>query len=94
MYMLKMGELDIHEADKLDEIGDFKNIKRLIRHVQGAFPVDILKMVAQEERLFKNVHHLTSSAQFLQAVRARDLDKARQIVQLNPWAVRASEAND
>lgn len=65
-----------------------------MHHVQVTYPVDIERLIEQEVRLFKNVHHLTSSAQFLKAVRDKDLEKARQIVSLNPWAVRATESTD
>ena len=44
--------------------------------------------------MFRNVHHLTSSAEFLKAVRARNIEEARRIAKINPWAVRASEALD
>ena len=77
--MLALGELEVWEPDQLDAIGNFKNIKRLIRHMQGAYPIKLQSMVEQEGRFFKNVHHLTSSAQFLKAVREKDLEKARQI---------------
>ena len=42
----------------------------------------------------QNVHHFTSSAIFLEAIRAVDLAKARTVAQQNPWAVNASEPND
>ena len=37
---------------------------------------------------------MTSSAEFLKAVRAKDIEDARRIATLNPWAVRGSEALD
>ena len=62
--------------------------------MQKRYPSDPDVLDQQEERNCQNVHHLTSSAQFLQAVRKRDLDTARKIALLNPWAVRASESVD
>ena len=42
--------------------------------------------------MFANIHHLTSSAQFLQAVRERNFELARDITKKNPFAVRANES--
>lgn len=63
-------------------------------HILAAYPFNFDKVLEQEVRLFKSVHHLTSSAQFLVAVKARDFDSARRITELNPWAVKACEAID
>ena len=45
LCMLKIGELDINTVEQLDLIGDLPNLKRLMLHVQVAYPVDIIKMI-------------------------------------------------
>ena len=92
--MIRRGELRLADLSDEPETCRFKNILRLHRHMQKLYPSDLNVLEQQEERNFKNIHHLTSSAQFIQAVRKRDLDETRRIALLNPWAVRASEPND
>ena len=62
--------------------------------MKAAYPADLEILTRQEKRVLSNVHHLTSSALFIQAIRDRDLEQASKIAKLNPWAVRASEPHD
>lgn len=60
--------------------------------MQTAFPIGLDKLVDQDKRLFQNVYHLTSASKFLQAVKDRNFDLARKLVEKQPYAVRASES--
>lgn len=48
LYILKLGELEIDEPSQLDALGNFRNIKRLMKHMKGAYPIDINRMIDQE----------------------------------------------
>ena len=77
--MLNRGELCIRDAARLKTIGDYKNIERILTYMNAAYPIAIEKLEDQEKRLFQNAHHLTSAARFLQAVRDRNFELAREI---------------
>ena len=97
MAMLWNSELEM--SDSFERAMEFlkhetPNLYRLVSHLSNHYQMDMKCLINQDQKMMKNVHHLTSSAQFLQAIRQRDFDKAREVTRLNPWAVRASEPND
>lgn len=89
--MIRRGGLPIENA-YLES--NYKNVHRLVSFVRDYFACDAEKLYAQEERVFENIHNLTSSALFIQAVRKGDLDRAKQIAIDSPWAVNGREPHD
>ena len=93
--MLRRGHLELIRPDQLDAVGSFPNLKRLVTFVLDAFPCDMEMLITSEKpRLFKDVQHLTTSAYFIQLIRARDLVKAREVAETCPWAVNGCEPHD
>lgn len=88
--MIRRGGLSIDDS----ELQKFKNVHRVVTHVKEYFSCEVEKLYIQETRLFENIHHLTSSAQFILAVRKGDLDTATKIAHESTWAVNGREPHD
>lgn len=67
---------------------------RVVTFVRESFSCDVEKIFELETRLFENIHNLTSSAKFVQAIRAGDLVEAERIALESPWAVNGREPHD
>jgi len=93
LCMFRRGELGVTSGEALTQKVkvSFPNVCRHLDHLLGAYNVGKEKLFIQEERMFSTVHHLTSSAQFLQAIIKRDLVLAKKLTLTNPMAVRATE---
>ena len=87
--MLYKGELTVTEPNQLRNIGHFPNLERLFRYMKEAYPIGLEKLEEQDRRLFQNIYHLTSASKFLQAIRDRNFDLARDLAEKYPYAVRA-----
>ena len=72
----------------------YLNVLRVVTFVREIFTCDIDKIFELETRLFENIHNLTSSAKFVQAIRAGDLETAESIARESPWAVNGREPID
>ncbi len=92
LLMLYKGELCATKREQLRSVGNYPNIERLMVYLQTAFPIGIEKLEDQDKRLFQNVYHLTSASKFLQAVKDKNFELAREVAVNYPFAVRASEA--
>ena len=89
MSMIRRGDLRLVDLGEDQDTNKYVNILRLTSHMKKLYPSDPIKLDIHEANTFQNIHHLTSSYRFLEAVNQRKFEDARKIAQLNPWAVRA-----
>ena len=60
-----------------------KNIIRLIDWMLNTIPPGFYELAEKEKRIFENVSMLTSSADFIKAIRNKDLIEASRILKIN-----------
>lgn len=61
----------------------YKNIARLNVWINEIIPANFVFQLQREKKMFENVSQLTSSADFIKAVKASDIAEAQRILQIN-----------
>jgi acylphosphatase len=61
----------------------YKHISRLINWLNQIIPATIEELESKERRMFENMATLTSSADFIKAVRDSDLETAKKVLAIN-----------
>jgi hypothetical protein len=76
------------------ELARHSNVKRVYDFVLRIFECDTVRLEYQEAKFFENIHHYTSSAKFIEAIREGNINKAQIIAEESPWAVNGREPQD
>jgi|LauGreDrversion4_2_1035121.scaffolds.fasta_scaffold155708_3 hypothetical protein len=66
-----------------DMTTEYKNIARLNIWVCELIPANFNVLIQRENRMFESVEMLTSSADFIKAVRTGDIEQTRAVLKLN-----------
>ena len=61
----------------------YPNLKRLLSWMLGTIPANFEDMDSKERRIFSDTTKLTSSADFIKAVRAGQVDEVKRILAIN-----------
>ena len=64
-------------------LAKYKHISRLINWMNQIIPATIEELESKERRMFENMASLTSSADFIKAVRESDIETAKKVLSIN-----------
>ena len=64
-------------------LAKYKHISRLINWLNQIIPATIEELESKERRMFENMATLTSSADFIKAVKDSDIETAKKVLAIN-----------
>ncbi len=64
-------------------LAKYKHISRLINWLNQIIPATIEELESKERRMFENMATLTSSADFIKAVKESDIETAKKVLAIN-----------